>query len=235
MAVLPRKLQTIFGGGLVASGNIAQPGSTLGGTTVYSSDLDVLQNLAAGGASAWLLGLQDQCVGTQAQVLEEMVGVLFTATQQLAYLTERGMSEWLATQNYYQYAVAYFNGVPYRSIINNNLNQNPVTQTNAWTPLLSAVSSPSTLAATCVFNGSTGSILQSNGVSSLVKNSTGNYTVNFSTAFTNANPLMTGSSGGILRPITPALGSFNFDTAGLVGGAFAPVDYPYVSVAFAGI
>lgn len=235
MAVLPRKLQSIFAGGLAASGNIAQPGSTLAGTPVYSLDLDVIQNLGAAGASKWLAGLQGQCVSTQAQVLEEMDAVLLEITQQLAYLTERGSSEWLATQTYYLYAVAYYNGVPYISIVNANLNQNPVTQTNSWQPLFSWVVSPKTVAASVVFDGTSGSILQSSGVTSLSRDGTGLYTVTFAAPFTNANPSLSGSAGGLLRPVTPGGTTFQFDTAGLVSGAFARVDYPYVSALFTGI
>lgn len=188
MAVLPRKLQTIFASQLAASGNIAQPGSTALGTPVYSTDLDILQKLSATTSSPWVNGLQDQCIGTQSQVLEELNGILYEITQQVAYLLERGCSEWLATQNYYLNAISFVNGVSYTSLQNNNLNNAPASQPTWW-KLTSSTRSPSTIPAFVVFDATSISggncrILNSSNVSSVQKLGTGYYLVNFINAMT---------------------------------------------------
>ena len=200
MAVLPRKLQLIFAGNLAPSGNVAQPGSTVGGTPVYSNNLDVLQDVAAGSGSPWVNGLQAQVEGTQAQVLEEMNGILLAITQQLAYLTERGMSEWLSTQNYYKYAVAYVAGVPYSSLQDNNLNNAPASSPSWWLPLFSAIRSPATLSAMVVFDGTGPSLsnctilnpAKALNIASVYKLATGKYQVNFTNAMSDD-----GSGNGI--------------------------------------
>ena len=214
MAVLPRKLQTIFAGNLAASGNVAQPGSTVGGTPVYSNDLDVLQDLTAGSGSPWVNGLQAQVEGTQAQVLEEMNGVLLEITQQLAYLLERGQSEYLATQNYYLNAIATVSGVPYISLQDNNLNNTPASSPTWWAPWFSAIRTPATLSGFVVFDGTTGSIgsnctiLNSSNIASVKHVATGVYLITFINAMT-----VDGSGNGIYG-FTGSAGTRNGVSAG---------------------
>lgn len=130
MAAIPRKLQKIFGGSLVAANNIAQIGSTITGTPVYSIDLDVIQSL-----SAYLNGFAAQVVnGTNSPVLEEVNAFFRMVTQQLAYLFETGIPEWNVSTTYFKKSIVNDgNGRLYRSLTDNNL-ANAVTNTTHWIP-----------------------------------------------------------------------------------------------------
>lgn len=88
------------------------------------------------------------------------------------------------------------------------------------------------------FNGSSGSIRSSGNVSSITRNSTGNYTVNFSTAMTDANYAVVASTGGanggnvIQVPwasSTPSTTSYVLWSYTYAGGSV--IDMPYVNAA----
>lgn len=130
MPALPRKFQKIFGGALVAANNIAQIGSTITGTPVYSTDLDTIQAL-----TAYLNGFAAQVVnGTNSPVLEEVNAFFRMVTQQLAYLFESGIGEWNSATTYYKKSIVNDgNGRLYRSLTDNNLN-NALSNTTHWIP-----------------------------------------------------------------------------------------------------
>lgn len=223
MAVLPRKLQVIFGGTLSPSGNIAQPGSTVAGTTVYDNDLDILQNIG-GGSTRWLGALQSQVVGTESQVLEELNGILLVITQQLAYLLERGSSEWLATQTYYENAIAYVDGNPYRSLQDTNLNHDPTSEPTWWAPG-NAVKTPGQLSAFVVFDatdvsGGNCAVLNSSNIDHIEYVSVGKYRVHFIEAMTvDGSDGIYGFSGsaGTRNGATGVAGDNNIICGGLAG------------------
>ena len=198
MAGLPRVIQRIFGTSYASSptGNIAQPGSTAGGTPVYSSDLNVLQAL-----SAWIQGLAPQCVGTQSPVLQEQNAILFTITQQLQYLLTRGVADWITGEVYNLQDYCKRNGQLYVSLIDGNTGQDPLTNSNAWALFSSTMSGPNILKAWVCFDGSQGvgspcPILGSFGVNQVAKLNTGQYSINFlAGALPTANYGATGSAG----------------------------------------
>jgi len=79
---------------------------------------------------------------------------------------------------------------------------------------------PSQLATAWVyFNGSTGTIVNSYNVSSITKNSTGNYTVNFTTAFPNANYCAVASASNTY--LGACVNASSFSTTGFVITIFA--------------
>lgn len=130
MANYPRKTQKVFGGSLVASGNVAQMGSTITGTPVYSTDLDVIQGLPAYGT-----GFQSQVMnGTASPVMQEVNAFFLMATQQLAYLFQRGTPEYDAATEYGQFCLcASSTGQLYQSKLNANIG-NALTNTTWWKP-----------------------------------------------------------------------------------------------------
>jgi hypothetical protein len=76
------------------------------------------------------------------------------------------------------------------------------------------------------FNGTNGSIRASGNVSSVVRNSVGIYTINFTTAMPDANYAVA-AAGAIISISTKSASSFQFSTS--VGGA--PIDFTFVDVA----
>lgn len=121
MAKIPRKLQKIFGITAGAS-QIGKFGSLAQGTplayTGAAADPEVLQALSqySGG---WFSGV----LGNSNPAIEDMNGLFFTITYQLAYLFQAGVPEWNAATEYHVGSIANDgSGVTYRSIQNTNLN-----------------------------------------------------------------------------------------------------------------
>lgn len=120
MAKLTRQAQQIFGG-QAPSDQLAAFGSMQTGTPVYSTDLSTLQT------SDYQQGWQNAVLADKAPFLEEMNGVMYGTTYQLAYLQQMGISEWLSTQTYYtgSRCVASDYNV-YKSLTDDNTGNNPV-------------------------------------------------------------------------------------------------------------
>jgi hypothetical protein len=178
MARLPRKDQKIFGGSLPASGNIAQVGSTVTGTPVYSTDLDTIQSL-----SAFLNGFSAQVVnGTASPVLQEFNALLRMLTQQVAYGFQLGIAEWNSTTEYHTGSMAQDGaGVLYVSLIDNNVG-NLLTDTNDWEPYANRVlQNPRTAKAWVSFNGTTAALYDNFNAGTVTKLGTGNYRITFDT------------------------------------------------------
>lgn len=182
------KLQSIFGGALAPSGNIAQPGSTLAGLPVYSNDPATLQALAA-----WVNGYAAQLInapgGLSSPVMEELNAILFVLSYQIAYLKQAGLAEWDPTVNYYTGSWAQDSaGVPYVSKTDNNIN-NPLTDTNNWKTFASTLAGASNgqIKAWVNFDGRTGAIDSSFGIYSVARTGSGIYLITFTTAFSGPN------------------------------------------------
>lgn len=196
MSRIPVKLQKIFAGALTPTGNIAQAGSTVGGTPVYSADPATLQALAA-----WANGLQAQLInapgGLSSPVLEELNGILLTLTYQLAYLKQQGIAEWDPTVTYYTgcWAISAA-GVPYISKTDGNTN-NALTDPTNWQTFASTLlgASDPLLKAWVTFDGRTGAIDQQFNVASVSRLSSGIYLVTFTAAMTDAFYGFSGSAG----------------------------------------
>lgn len=183
MPAIQRKQQKIFAGGLIVSpsGTLAQPGSTAAGAPVYSADLDVLM-----ASARFLQGFAQQCVGNSSPVLQEMNANLLIITQQLAYLLQSGIPEWLTSETYFIGAQCRVGMTTYVSKTDNNQG-NAVTDTNNWATLASLVAPSFNLNALprawCMFNGQgsvgPGSFYDNFSFTSVVRLGVGNYLLTF--------------------------------------------------------
>jgi hypothetical protein len=213
MAKLSVKKQLLFGGSLTPTGNIAQFGSLAAAAPAYSGDPATIQSLAA-----WLNGLAAALInapnGLASPALEDLNGLFYVLTYQLAYLKQAGLAEWDATVTYYIGSWAQNGaGIPYVSLTDNNTN-NILTDTNNWTPLKSTlVQGQSTCKAWVTFDGFTGTIRASSNVSAVTRNATGSYVLTFPVALADANYAWSGSCG-TTNAGSPGAG----DNNSLVGG-----------------
>lgn len=120
MAKLTRQAQQIFAG-QAPSDMIAAFGSTQTGTPVYSTDLSTLQT------TNYQQGWQDAIIADKAPFLEEMNGVQYGLSYQIAYAQQMGIPEWLSTQVYYtgSRCIASDYNV-YKSLTDDNTGNNPI-------------------------------------------------------------------------------------------------------------
>ncbi len=135
MAKIPRKNQKIFAG---SAANNGQFGSAQLGTKVTSTDLDVLQALAAYG-TGWL----DAVIGTKKfPTLEEFQALSYIETTQLAYLFQEGIPEWNTSTNYFTHSIVKKTGTYeiYGSLTDDNQG-NALTDATKWV-LLQDLSNP---------------------------------------------------------------------------------------------
>lgn len=120
MAKLTRQQQQIFAG-QAPSDMIAAFGTTQTGTPVYSTDLSTLQT------TNYQQGWQDAVIADKAPFLEEMNGVQYGLSYQIAYNHQMGIPEWLNTQVYYKNSRAMgSDGNIYKSLTDDNVGNNPV-------------------------------------------------------------------------------------------------------------
>lgn len=115
MANLSRITQKIFAS--LASNN-GQFGSAQAGTKVTTTDVAVIQNL-----SAWLQGWNSATISAKKlPTLEEMQGIQYVVTRQLAYLFQKGIPEWDTGTEYYQFDIVRKTGTYelYGSLTNAN-------------------------------------------------------------------------------------------------------------------
>lgn len=120
MAKLTRQAQQIFAG-QAPSDMIAAFGSTQTGTPVYSTDLSTLQT------TNYQQGWQDAIIADKAPFLEEMNGVQYGLSYQIAYAQQMGIPEWLSTQDYYINSRAIgSDGNIYKSLTDSNTGNNPI-------------------------------------------------------------------------------------------------------------
>lgn len=216
MANLPVKPQLIFGGSLAASPNIAQPGSTVGGTPAYSLDLAVLQALPA-----WLLGYASQLEnapgGLASPVLEELNGILYVITTQLAFIKQKGLCDWDPTVTYYSgfWARDPSTGAAFLSKTDNNTN-NALTDGTNWKTLASTLlgGTDTQLKAWVTFDGRSGAIDESFNISGVARTSAGIYQITFGAAMADAFYGFSGSAG-----TRNGLGFINGDDNTITGGA----------------
>lgn len=124
MARIPRKTQKVFCENANA-GQIAIFGTMKTGTPQYSTDLDSLQSAEYG------LGWDDAILSDKAPYLEEMNGVQYGFSSQLAYLLQQGMAcEYDAGTTYYKGStVAIINNTDvtyYKAVYDGFSNVSPV-------------------------------------------------------------------------------------------------------------
>ena len=132
MANLERKQQKIFAENSQSTQVTAF--RTAGGTPLYSKDVEEIQN--ANFSVGWL---EEDNAGNVTPYAEDMNGVFYAFTRNLAYLYQKGIPEWSNSETYYENAMCMYGGVLYQSIANDNTNKQPDTQTSYWQPYASPV------------------------------------------------------------------------------------------------
>lgn len=125
MARIPRKTQKVFCGNSNA-GEIAVFGTMKTGTPQYSTDIETLQS------NEYEQGWSDAILNDKAPYLEEMNGVQYAFSRQIAYLLQQGLAnEWDTNTIYFKGStVAVINDITvtyYRSVSNDNQSNNPTT------------------------------------------------------------------------------------------------------------
>lgn len=131
MAKLTRQQQQIFAG-QAPSDMIAAFGTTQTGKPVYSTDLSTLQT------TNYQQGWQDAVIADKAPFLEEMNGVQYGLSYQIAYNQQMGIPEWLSTQDYYTNSRAMgSDGNIYKSLTDDNVGNNPISDDGTnWVNIL---------------------------------------------------------------------------------------------------
>lgn len=125
MSRLPRITQKIFGSSAGAS-QIGQIGSFAGGTPSYTTNLTTIQ--ALGNFLTGMFGIVD---AVNAPCIEDLNGLFFLITSQLAEIYQDGIPVWDGGTTYYTGSVVQSSGVFYVSLTNANLN-NSVTDPTNW-------------------------------------------------------------------------------------------------------
>lgn len=130
MPKIQRATQKIFGGN-AESDQLAVFGSMITGTPVYNDDIETLQS------EAYTEGWQVAVAANEAPFMEEMNGVQYGFSKQLAYLFQQGIPEWDAGTTYYLNSFCQVGGVIYKSMQDENINHSPADDSEGtyWTPL----------------------------------------------------------------------------------------------------
>ncbi len=133
MAKLTRITQTIFAS-LAGINQIGEFGSLAQGTPTTTTDPAAVQTATF--AAGWFAAV----LGNNSPAMEDMNGVFFEITYQLAYLCQAGVQEWDNATAYYIGSIANDGtGNLYVSITNNNVN-NVLTDTGNWKSLTVSLS-----------------------------------------------------------------------------------------------
>lgn len=133
MAKITRKFQRVFADDVAATNVIAQFGSAKAAAIEYSKDPDVIQELAAFGEGWSSATIQN------AAALQDMNGLFFLITRQIAYLMQSGVAEWDADTVYYIGSLVSDSANPniiFVSLANDNTN-NALTDATKWLCLCS--------------------------------------------------------------------------------------------------
>lgn len=126
MAKIERKTQKIFAGN-ASSDDTAVFGSMITGTPVYTDDIEALQS------TAYTQGWGKAIAANEAPFLEEMNGVQYGLSKQIAYLLQNGVPEYDAGTTYYaNTSFCQVNGVIYQSLTDDNTGNDPTTDTTNW-------------------------------------------------------------------------------------------------------
>lgn len=124
---IPRVTQKIFAEN--AGNNIGQFGSALAGQGNPTGDIAEIQALPAWG-QGWAGAVISE---RDYPPLEEMTGVQKVASQQIAYLLQKGIPEWDEGTTYFaNISFCQINGIVYQSLTNNNIGNNPANDTTNW-------------------------------------------------------------------------------------------------------
>lgn len=123
---IQRQTQKIFAGA-AGDDSLAAFGSMTTGNPIYTDNIEDLQS------SAYEQGWEAAIAANEAPFLEEMNGVQYGFSKQLAYLFQNGVPEWDAGTEYFALiSICQLNGILYQSLTDNNIGNNPATDTTNW-------------------------------------------------------------------------------------------------------
>lgn len=129
MAKITRVYHRLFGASAGAT-DVGQFGSFASGSPTYSKNADTIMALAN-----WAAGWLSAAVGANNNpFLEDRNAVDLVHSQQIGYLLQQGIAEWDAQTPYYTGSFCTYGGVPYTSITDNNVGNNPPASPANWTP-----------------------------------------------------------------------------------------------------
>lgn len=199
MPAITRKAQQIFGASLTPAGNIAKWGSLAAAAPAYSDDPDLIQT------AAWLNGLNNALIGNRSPAIEDLNGLFYVLSRQIAYLLQSGVPEWDTGTTYFtgQIVRGIGTAILYQSMTNSNVGNNPATDTNNWQPMANLMVGQPMCRAWAVFDGINESppasgfarVMSSFNVASIERQASGWYIVNFTTPMPSANYTLGGSCG----------------------------------------
>lgn len=128
MAKITKVAQKLFG----STGTLSffgQPGSLPAGTKVNTKDPATIQSL-----SAFLSGLESIVkTGTYKIAMEDLNSLFLLSFYQIGYLMQAGIAEWDADTVYYIGSLTNVSGTIYKSLTDNNTNNNPASSSVNWT------------------------------------------------------------------------------------------------------
>jgi hypothetical protein len=231
MSKILRKTAKVFASSQAGSpsNQIAVFGSLAAGSPSFSGDVAAIQS------AAWLTGwtgaVEAVSGGTTQPTLEDDNAINYVVTSQIAYLLQQGVAEWDSATTYFTNSVVQYNGDFWFSLTDNNAGAEPDTSPSAWSSYSQNLKAKGIAKAWIIFNGVSGAIIDSYNVTSLTKNSTGDYTVNIASAFAYASVCVVGTSSGLVRPVSTSTTQVRVTTAGVTGGGtFVNTDYSYNSL-----
>jgi hypothetical protein len=126
MSKLTRYTQQVFGSS-AGTNQIAQFGSYVAGSPVYTTNPATIQALAE-----YLDGWFAAVVNGSSPAIEDMNALHYLFSYGLAYLMQEGVAEWDSGTTYYQYSLCNYSGVLYVSQTNSNLNNTPGSSPSNW-------------------------------------------------------------------------------------------------------
>lgn len=111
---------------------IGKFGSLAAGSPATTTDADEVQSL-----SNFLSGWFSAVLGNNSPAIEDMNGLFYLITKQMAYFFQSGIPEWHSTTEYHLGSLVMSGGIIYESLVDSNTN-NALTDKTKWT----IVSSP---------------------------------------------------------------------------------------------
>lgn len=127
MAKIQRKTQKIFGQN-ASNDQLAAFGSMAVGAPIYTDDIEALQT------EKYEEGWKTAVVADNAPFMEEMNGVQYGLSKQIAYILQQGIPEYDDGTTYYQNSWCQVNGTFYQSLTDDNIGNNPASSSTNWKP-----------------------------------------------------------------------------------------------------
>lgn len=134
MAKINRFYQKIFGSN-AGQNQISVFGSKAAGAPAYTNDPEQVQSLGVY-LNGWFSATQQTLQTQYAPRINDRNALDFMMTSQLAYILQAGIPEWNSLTSYYINSLCQAGGVIYKSLIDDNLNIDPLNRpsTASWIP-----------------------------------------------------------------------------------------------------